>query len=57
MGRILLEEYDTEPWGVLKPEYVIERPEKTFPEIVVCEFSAALIQDIVAKYEAKKVAR
>ena len=35
MGRILLEEYDTEPWGVLKPEYVIERPEKTFPEIVV----------------------
>ena len=57
MGRILLEEYDTEPWGVLKPEYIIERPEKTFPEIVVCEFSAALIQDIVAKYEAKKVAR
>ena len=40
-----------------RPEYVVEKAEKEFPEIVVCEFSEAMIQEIVEKYSAKKIAR
>lgn len=57
MGQIILEQYDSEPWGVLKPEYVIEKPEQDFPEVVVCEFSEAMIKAIVKKYNGKKIAR
>lgn len=56
MGRIILEQFDSEPWGVLKPEYVIEKPNHSFPEVVVCEFSEAMIQSIVDKYNGKKIA-
>lgn len=57
MGSFILDQFDPTPWGILKPEYVVEKAEKEFPEIVVCEFSEAMIQEIVEKYSAKKIAR
>lgn len=54
MERLILEQFDNEPWGILKPEYVIDKPKQSFPEVVVCEFSEAMIQVIVEKYKGKK---
>ena len=51
MERLILEQFDNEPWGILKPEYVIDKPKQSFPEVVVCEFSEAMIQVIVEKYK------
>lgn len=56
MERLILEQFDNEPWGILKPEYVIDKPKQSFPEVVVCEFSEAMIQVIVEKYKGKKIA-
>lgn len=43
--------------GILRPEYVVERPECEFPETVVCEFSETIIQEIIEKYQGKRIGR
>ncbi|MGO0986331.1 nucleoside phosphorylase [Clostridioides difficile] len=57
MSEILLEQFDSDFWGILRPEYVIEKPDCNFPETIVCEFSKSMIQTIVEKYNGKKIGR
>lgn len=57
MGKILLEEYDCELWGILRPEHTIAKTCGEFPERVVCEFSRETIQEIIKKYGGKPIGR
>ena len=41
---MILEQYDREPWGILRPDHVVKRRDG-FPETVVFEFSEAVIRE------------
>lgn len=53
---MILEEYDKEPWGILKPEHMMKKTEG-FPETVVFEFSRDLIRKTAEKYGGTEAGR
>lgn len=57
MAKILLEEYDDSPWGILRPEHTIAKTYGEFPETVVCEFSKKTIEEVAKRYNGKPIGR
>lgn len=53
---MILEEYDSEKWGILRPDHVTSEKEG-FPGTVVFEFSRYVIEETVKKYGGVKVGR
>ena len=52
---MILEQYDSRPWGILRPDHVVKKRED-FPKTVVFEFSRDLIHRIAVKYGGAEVA-
>ena len=52
---MILEQYDSRPWGILRPDHVVRKRED-FPKTVVFEFSRDLIHRIAVKYGGAEVA-
>lgn len=52
---MILEQYDKEPWGILKPEHLSKKKEG-FPKTVVFEFSKTMIEEVVKYYGGEEIA-
>lgn len=46
---MILEQYDKEKWGILRPDHLV-RKIKDFPQTVVCEFSKGVIEKTAQAY-------
>ncbi len=53
---MILEQYDSEKWGILRPDHVAS-PKDNFPRTVVFEFSRYVIEETVKAYGGEKAAK